>query len=435
MRSLEAQSLRLVRRVQVGLHPRFALGMLRAAEVDGILAKINTVEMVVPDAHRAQWTPPLDGVNRLLIPAGVAFTPRRFAALVAACIHELHGEPHVCAYVAAVCGVINLEELQLKGRPFLLRKQASLRGDPRVWDDLSPDHVLRLARRVSQRLSEQPVPSLGGKRSAQYLLELGRTARKHDRRTVALRRLEKAFRLADAAGDWETGGMARVNIGIVQRTSGDTDTARATLECAARYAILHGVHEVAGCAYHDLFACAVDGEEYEAANAYAVAALEYYCPDSARRAALVYDVAHSWLEQGHAGEAMLALRALRQMMLEPEQRALLAAAMARAAAAMRDTVAYECLWPEAAALVPSIPPVQAIQVCHELALAHALAGHSSLAEDSIDRCLSLCGGRGTWAERLRHTKGLIARTAISPAVPQHPAPVRLAERLVAGLPG
>lgn len=423
MRSLEAQCLAVIRRVQATKHPQFCIASLRQPDVDQMLARSDTSELPLSGVECIDWAPPLNGFSRLIVPPDLDFTGHRFASFWAVCFHELQGEPPICAHAAATCGIINTEDARLKGQAFVNRKKRALRGDARLWGDYSADFVFELADRVRSHLEQQPRPSPKLRASAAYAFELGVAARKHDRPAVALRRLAKAARLAEEERNWELGSMARVNIGIVHRTAGEPALARATLASAIEYALQHGCREAAGCASHDLFVTALDDRDFASANRYAMQANEFYQPGSARRHALAYDVAYAWLEQGYARRAYQTLAALNGRFFDGERCGLFLATTARAAAAAGDLDAYERGWAAAEAHLPSAPKSVAGQIWYELGLAHAAAGRMERAAAAVEKSLAIRSGRGSWE---RSTQDVAHAITTSLAI-AHAAPPAQAE--------
>jgi tetratricopeptide (TPR) repeat protein len=173
-----------------------------------------------------------------------------------------------------------------------------------------------------------------------FALEAGRAARDQARHDLAEAWLARAVVLARQRAEWDVYARSHIALGFMYTTRGSFPAARVHLLRAARRAERHGIRAAHAMAHHDLFVLEWECGDRPRALAHAGAALRSYPEADSRRGRLAYDVAYSWVLQGHYAAALRVLQEIYQR-AELNIQPLVLGAMARAAGAERDSDQFD----------------------------------------------------------------------------------------------
>lgn len=160
-----------------------------------------------------------------------------------------------------------------------------------------------------------------------------RTARRALLRERATAWYARAHRLASTAKNQREAVYALLGYGSTMKDAGNFEEARKAFERAARRAASTHRRREAGEAYHDLLALALEQRRLKLAEVYARKALWTYPVRHRRFPALAYDVAFLFLLEFHYLGAVSILERTVPLIERPEERALVASALAWAAGA------------------------------------------------------------------------------------------------------
>jgi tetratricopeptide (TPR) repeat protein len=173
--------------------------------------------------------------------------------------------------------------------------------------------------------------ALAAPESASLAYAVGRLAR----RRADYDRAESWYTRAAVQGrqssDWRSYALAFSGMGNLHMQRGNYPAARrAHLRCL-KVSERQGLLEVAGDAYHDLFAVETEVRAGFEADALAAAAFRAYGPNSPKIYRLAYDISYHWALQGFFTGALRVAQALVPHITEPAMAALLQGVIARAA--------------------------------------------------------------------------------------------------------
>lgn len=160
-----------------------------------------------------------------------------------------------------------------------------------------------------------------------------RTARRALLRERATAWYARAHRLASTAKNQREAVYALLGYGSMMKDAGNFEEARKAFERAARRAAGTHRRREAGEAFHDLLALALEQRRLKLAEVYARKALWTYPVRHRRFPALAYDVAFLFLLDFHYLGAVSILEKAVPLIERPEERALVASALAWAAGA------------------------------------------------------------------------------------------------------
>ena len=167
--------------------------------------------------------------------------------------------------------------------------------------------------------------------------------------------LRRAIGLARRMKQWEPYAQAYVELGSLYVRRGQPEPAERFYLKGWRAARRFGLPAVRGAAQHGLLVQALEAGELEAAERYARGAMKAYGRGHPRLPELRHDVAYLWVRMEAWGRAIPVLNRLLPARVEPVERALTLAILARAAAGAGDTALYQESWMDALAVVRRRP--------------------------------------------------------------------------------
>ena len=187
--------------------------------------------------------------------------------------------------------------------------------------------------------------------SAALAYAVGRLARRRAEHDRAESWYTRAFVQGRETKDWKSSALAVSGLGNVHIRKGNLPAARKAFRRCLRIAERHGLLELQGDAYHDLFAVEVEGGAGFEADPLAEAAFRAYGPRHRKVPRLAYDVAYHWVVQGFAHGAFRVSRALLPHFDTVAERALVLGLLARAAGARHERAEFDSAAFHAARLV------------------------------------------------------------------------------------
>jgi tetratricopeptide (TPR) repeat protein len=197
-----------------------------------------------------------------------------------------------------------------------------------------------------------------------------------------LPRAESWYRQAIAVGrrthDWISLAGAYLGLGTTFMRRRSYASARQTLIRGLRAAERHSLREERALLAHQLTLLALQTDRGPEAVRFGRTALEAYGSGHARLPVLALDLARHWVSAGYLPEAREVLAGIPEAGLGEEERRLRSAALARAAAAMGDSAAYEIAAAATRALDGSADATDALL---DLAHAAAMAGEFPRAKE------------------------------------------------------
>jgi len=170
------------------------------------------------------------------------------------------------------------------------------------------------------------------------------------RRRAEYARAESWFRrvigLGRQAKDWESYSLAFLGLANLYIQRGNYPVARRFLIRCLRAARRHGLREVQGKAYHDLFVVGYQTERTEEAYEAARAAFRAYGPRHPRLPSLANDLGVYWLLQGRFALALEVFKAALPVIEHPCERLLTWGSLARAAGGVGEREEFDRAWDE-----------------------------------------------------------------------------------------
>ncbi|HEX8904936.1 MAG TPA: hypothetical protein VF771_08865, partial [Longimicrobiaceae bacterium] len=203
--------------------------------------------------------------------------------------------------------------------------------------------------------------------------------------------LRRAIGLGRRAKDWATYAQAYVEMGRLYSRRGQPVMADRFFEKGWRAARRHGLIGPRGEALHGRLLLALQAGALEAAGEFARGAVRAYGKSFPRPPELMHDVAYLWVREGKYSRAIPTLRKLLPARLEPVERALTWAILARAAAGDGRRELYEEAWLEALAIIRQRPAdgEKHLPALVEMAHASALFRDWSHAKQAVQLAMSL----------------------------------------------
>lgn len=243
------------------------------------------------------------------------------------------------------------------------------------------------------------------------------------RRNAELARAETWYRRAVAlgrqSGDWNSYALAFLGLGNLYAQRGSYPAARRFQIRALRAARRHSLRQVQGMALHDLFVLASHTGQERQAEEFSRAAFEAYGPDHPRLAMLAQDIAWHWMERGQFEPALAVFQALLPHMSRPEERLVVLANVARAAAGAGERRLFDETWNEVWDGVARADSLEnAATVLVDLAHGATTVGEPERAERAAERAVEIASQRGESKTRLtaealldkvRRSRGATAR--------------------------
>jgi tetratricopeptide (TPR) repeat protein len=159
--------------------------------------------------------------------------------------------------------------------------------------------------------------------------------------------LRRAIGLARRRRQWEPYAQAYVELGGLYARRGQAVLAQRFFVQGLRASRRHGLIAVRGSSLHGLLMLAVEAGALDEAERYARGAMRAYGRGHPRLPELVHDVAYLWVRREGYARAIPMLQKLLPARVEPVERALTLAILARAAAGAGDTRLYQESWMDA----------------------------------------------------------------------------------------
>jgi tetratricopeptide (TPR) repeat protein len=167
--------------------------------------------------------------------------------------------------------------------------------------------------------------------------------------------LRRAVGLARRGKQWDSYAQAYVELGGLYARRGQAGTAQRYLVQGLRAARRHGLIMIRGSALHGLLLLALESGALDDAERYARGAMRAYGRGNPRLPELVHDVAYLWVRRENYARALPMLQKLLPSRVEPVERALTLAILARAAAGAGDLRQYQESWMDAWAVINRHP--------------------------------------------------------------------------------
>lgn len=230
---------------------------------------------------------------------------------------------------------------------------------------------------------------------------VGRLARRRAEYARAETWFRRAIALARQSGDWQSYALAFSGLGNLYAQRGAYPAARRFHIRTLRAARRHSLRAIQGAAMHDLFVLASNSRGVEDAERYARGAFELYGADHPRLAALAQDIAWFWMDRGHFAPALEVFRALLPHMHRTEERLVVLANVARAAAGSGERPLFEETWDEVwDGLSRSESQENTAEVLVELSHGATMVGEPDRAERAAERAVQIATQRGESRVRL-----------------------------------
>jgi tetratricopeptide (TPR) repeat protein len=176
---------------------------------------------------------------------------------------------------------------------------------------------------------------------ASAAFKVGQIARRRAEHARAETWFRRAIALARQEGDWASYSLGFAGLGTLYMQRGNFPKARSFHIRRLRAARRHGLRDLAGGAYHDLAAIAIETGRFAEAQSLARAAYDQYGTRSHRIPRLAHDVAYLWTLQGDFRRALPVLHALVPHAEDGSMRVVILANIGRNAGACGDEVEFE----------------------------------------------------------------------------------------------
>lgn len=251
----------------------------------------------------------------------------------------------------------------------------------------------------------------------------GRMARRVAEYARAESWFQETIERAGRNSDYTSSALAYVGIGNLHVQRGNFPVARSAHRRALALARKHHLPAVEGMAHHDLFAVALIGEQFAAAEKHAAAALRAYGPGHRRLVSLAHDLALVWLDRGAPARSLVVLRAVLPHVRQRRERMLTLGSVARAAGRVGDRATFE----EARAEIQEVAGTDLVPEGTAPALV-ALAqgadglGDRALAVDAAEQALELARRRGEAHTEHQAEEQLAALRSVLPGPSQEDPP-------------
>jgi tetratricopeptide (TPR) repeat protein len=242
--------------------------------------------------------------------------------------------------------------------------------------------------------------------------------------------------------DWRTHATAYLGLGNSFYRQGRYVLAQREHLKALRVAKRHGIQELQGAAFHNLFSVAVGLGNAEKAEEYGRAAFTAYGSGHKTVPALAHDLGYFWITRGQFRRALPVFQALLPHFRDPENRLRVLATLARAAGGAHDQTTFQTAWNEAFAMATELEETTALTTSL-LELARGAAGLSEwdLAEQAAVHALHRARTRGEVdvllpaEELLELVSSSRAGTAVQATTFSHKDVDQFANELVTSLAG
>lgn len=274
--------------------------------------------------------------------------------------------------------------------------------------------------------------------SAGLAYAVGRIARRRAEYDRAESWYARAIVQARRTHDWRTYAVAYTGLGNMAVQKGNFPWAkRAYLRCL-KASERHGMHDLQGTSYHNLFVTEIETGAGLEANALAERAFRAFGPEHAEVPRLAYDVAYHWMLEGLYEQALRVGEALERRFETPAERAVALGLIARSGGGSGNRTAFHGARGRLDALLRT-GTAQETAARSLLGIAYGAAslGDWPLAEEYGKQALEIANARREGRVVMAAEAALDfvrSRPAAAPP-PECPSAVALAEELVAALAG
>lgn len=243
------------------------------------------------------------------------------------------------------------------------------------------------------RLAFTQAAALLSPQDARLALEVGRMARDMGQPARAESWLRRTVKVARNR-DWEAYVWAFMALGLMYWRAGNLRAAVSIANRALRKAHRHRIRALRGVALHNLFVFVSDHDARQAYE-YAEGALRAYGDGHPRVPVLAQDVACYWSDQGQYARALPVINAALSRIADNNERALVTAGLARAAAGAGVRELYEKARGEALHLMAETPSEsRRAETLVTLARADILSGERARAELIAQRAIETSTRQG-----------------------------------------
>lgn len=267
---------------------------------------------------------------------------------------------------------------------------------------------------------DNPVPAVAAGRAL-------RNASRYDR---ARRWLDRAERVAHAAGDHQTRADAFLALGVLEERRGRLRQAMRMMRRTFRLAKKHSLADIGGHAHQNAVAICGQTHRFAEAQAHAEAAITLYGPGHPHIPTLAQDISRLWCEQGYFDAALPVLRAALGATNNPDHRYIVTANLARAAAGAGDRGLFLRVWRDLEELEAPATRQFAADALVGLGEGAMMLGFAVAARGLAAKGLAVARERGESVTAAEAEDLLLRLPQGQPVAPRKPPPDR--ELLLAG---
>lgn len=197
------------------------------------------------------------------------------------------------------------------------------------------------------------------------------------------------------AHDWEAHARAYSGLGNSYYRQGRYVPAQREHLKALRVAKRHGMRDLQGNAYHDLFGVAIGLGNADKAEEFGKAAFNAYGASHRTVPALAHDIGYFWITQGQFHRALPVFLALLPHFQVPENRLRVLATLARAAGGAQERAAFQSAWAEAWSMAAELDESTALTTSLlEMAYGAVSLAEWALGSEAAGRALMRARQRG-----------------------------------------
>jgi tetratricopeptide (TPR) repeat protein len=260
------------------------------------------------------------------------------------------------------------------------------------------------------RLSFTQAAALASPTSARLALDAGKQARDLADYARSETWIRRAIRIARRTRDWETYLWSYIALAILYMRLGNYPASHAVTERVLRASRHHRMKDMEGLAFHQFFILEAQSDHPKKAYEYARLALSSYGSTHPRLTALAHDVARFWSEHSQFSRSLPVFLASLPRITRPEERAVVAANVAWAAAGVGARSLYEESRLEALTLLArSCGETRAAEVLSTVAFADVCLGEWERATNAADEALQIT------IRRREHDLKILAEDAVKRA--------------------
>jgi tetratricopeptide (TPR) repeat protein len=274
--------------------------------------------------------------------------------------------------------------------------------------------------------------------SAALAYAVGRLARRRAEYDRAESWYARAIVQARRARDWRMYATAYSGLGNLAVQKGNFPWAKRAYVRSLKTALRHGLTDLQGSAFHNLFVTEIETGAGLEANGLAERAFRALGPNNPEVPRLAYDVAYHWMLEGLCEQALRVGRALEGHFDTPAERAVALGLIARSGGGSGERAAFHGARARLDALVETGTAQEtAARALLGVAYGAASLGDWPLAEQYAERALRLANERREGRVVMAAEAALdFVRSRPAPAAPPEcPGAASLADELVAALAG